>query len=124
MTSFATSFIFLFLSHMIGDWLIQTEHQAMNKAKGRFFNGALFSHCLCYTLCFVPAFWLAHINMVWLLLVFWSHMFLDRRWPVIWWIKTMKRTSEETIKNLFWLVIAVDQVMHILIVALIAYFPG
>lgn len=120
MTSFASRFILLFLSHMIGDWLLQTEHQAMNKAKGRFFNGALFFHCFGYTLSFVPAFWLGQIDWWWLALIFSSHMFLDRRWPVIWWIRLVKRTSEETIKNLFWLVIAVDQVIHILILAAIA----
>jgi len=121
MASFATCFIYLFLSHLIGDWLIQTEFQALNKAKGRFFNRALTTHCLGYTLCFVPAFALAHIAWPWLALIFWSHLFLDRRWPVIWWIRVMKRTSEETIKNLFWLVIAVDQVFHILILGFIAF---
>lgn len=115
-------FEMLVLAHLVGDWILQTEHQAMHKMNGPFFNEPLCSHCLVYTLCFIPIFWLMQINWLWLLLIFWSHMFLDRRWPVIWWIKHVKRTSDETIKNLFWLVIAVDQIMHILILVPIALF--
>ena len=114
-----TIFEMLVLAHLVGDWIIQTEYEAMNKVKGNFFNLALYKHCFMYTLCFVPVFLVAGINWWWLLLVFWSHMFLDRRWPVIWWIEKVKRTSPETINNLFWLVIAVDQIMHILILVVI-----
>lgn len=117
-----TIFEYLLVAHLIGDWMLQTEFQALGKAKNGFFNASLTAHCLSYTLCFVPAIWLTPMHYSWLLLIFSSHMFLDRRWPVIWWIKTIKRTSEDTIKNLFWLVIAVDQVMHILVLAIIAHF--
>ena len=63
-----TSFIWLFLSHLCGDWLIQTEFQALNKAKGAFFNRALFAHCLGYTVCFVPIFLLTGASWWWMTL--------------------------------------------------------
>ncbi len=109
----------LIMMHLIGDWILQTEHEAMNKMKGEFINHALLSHCLVYTACFVPVFLYFHVALSWLLLIFSSHMFLDRRWPVIWWLKHVKRVSDETIIALPWLVIAVDQVMHVLIIAFI-----
>ena len=109
----------LVITHLIGDWIFQTEYEAMNKMKDSFWNRALFSHCLICTLCFAPAFWSYGINWLWLLLIFGSHLFLDRRWPVVWWISTIKRTSPETVEKLYWLVIVVDQIMHVLILALI-----
>lgn len=112
-------FEMLVLAHFIADWLLQSEYQATEKFNGKFFNSALITHCMVYTLCFVPVFWIAHLNWLWLLPIFWSHMFLDRRWPVKWWIRNVMRTSDETIEKLFWLVIVVDQVMHVLILALI-----
>jgi hypothetical protein len=57
--SFAQVTIVFFVSHLVGDFLLQTEWQAANKHGGlgrdprsRF---ALFSHVIVYTLCFVPA---------------------------------------------------------------------
>jgi len=47
-------------------------------------------------------------------------MFIDRRWPVVWWIVYIMRDSPETVSKLFLLVIAVDQVIHVVILAVIA----
>ncbi len=115
-------FEMLVITHFIGDWMFQTENEAMQKSSGKFFNQALITHCLVYTLSFIPVFYLMNLNWFWLLLIFWSHMFLDRRWPVKWWIKNIMRTSDGTIEKLFWLVIVVDQIMHILVLALIVFF--
>mgnify|MGYP001583553699 CR=1 FL=1 len=115
-----TLFVALVLTHLVADWLFQTEYEAMNKAKGRFFNAAIIKHSLIYTLAFVPALVYLGAPMWWLIALFSSHMFLDRRWPVIWWIKTVKRTSEETINKLFWMVIVIDQIFHILVLVPIA----
>lgn len=58
-------FAALVVSHLVGDFLLQTEWQATHKfgglRRGRAQAGrALFTHVLTYTLCFVPAFvWLA-----------------------------------------------------------------
>jgi hypothetical protein len=56
-------FAVFFVSHEVGDYLFQTEWEAMNKAGGLSSPGvrrrALLSHIATYTLAFVPAFiWL------------------------------------------------------------------
>ncbi len=109
-----TPFEILFVAHIVGDWLFQTEYQAMNKAKRGFFNWALVSHCLVYTLCFLPALWITGSSWWWLGYIFWTHMLFDRRWPVVGIIRVLKRTSQETIDKNFWLVVVVDQVIHVL----------
>ena len=114
-----TVFEGLILSHLFGDWLLQTEYEAMNKALGRFFNTALWKHCLFYSASFVPVFVAFHLPWHWLLLIFASHLFIDRRWPIVWWISTIKRTSKESVGKNFWLVVAVDQVVHVFILAFV-----
>ncbi|MEK7188160.1 MAG: DUF3307 domain-containing protein [Patescibacteria group bacterium] len=115
-----TVFEALVLAHLIGDWLFQTEYEAMNKAKGKFLNGAIIKHCFTYTLAFVPVFAWFGIPLWGLAVIYATHHFLDRRWPIIWFIRTCKFTDQKTIDALFWLVIAVDQVVHVLILAAIA----
>ena len=58
------------VSHLVGDYLIQTDWQAMHKRGGlrgtREMRRALFSHVTTYTLTFVPALiWLSDSLSVW-----------------------------------------------------------
>ena len=63
--SWVEVFAVLIVSHLVGDFLLQTEWQATHKfgglAPGRpAARRALVTHVLAYTLCFVPAFvWVA-----------------------------------------------------------------
>ncbi len=109
----------LWFAHVIPDWLIQTGYQANFKSKGNFFNWALTSHCLTYTASFIPVLWFNNLSMWWLMLLFWSHMFIDRRWPVVWWIRNVGKTPVDEIPELAWLVIVVDQCFHFLILVII-----
>jgi hypothetical protein len=111
----------LILAHLIGDWLIQSEFEALNKARGRFWNRALFSHCFKYTLCFVPAIWIAKENMLWLILILGSHLVIDRRFPVIWWRLHICKCSPEAIEKTFWITVVVDQVFHFVIVMILFF---
>jgi Protein of unknown function (DUF3307) len=57
-------FVVFFVSHEVGDYMLQTDWQAMHKRGGLSSPGvrrrALFSHIATYTLAFVPALiWLA-----------------------------------------------------------------
>jgi len=113
-------FELLLVAHFVGDYLAQTEYEAMNKALGRFFNRALWSHCLKYTLSFVPVFWISSLHPAWLVLIFTSHLFLDRRWPIIWWRKHINHNSDDSIRATFWLTVMTDQIFHGLILALIS----
>lgn len=114
-----TPFCWFVIAHLVGDFLLQTEFEAMNKANGSFWNRALFAHVLKYTLCFVPAFVGLHMSLLWLAPIFLSHLILDRRWPVLWWRRVVARGSEASIKNTFWLTIVVDQIFHVLVLAAI-----
>ena len=119
---FGTILITLLLVHRFADWMLQTEYQAVNKAQGSFFNGALVRHCMVYTCAFIPAFWFFGLEWYWLLFIFATHMVIDRRWPVVYWIKGMQNTSEETMKAVPILAVEVDQTMHYIVLGVVAWF--
>jgi hypothetical protein len=113
-------FEWLLLAHYCGDYLLQTETQAGRKMFGRFFNKALMGHCAVYTACFLPVFYAFSLNPLWFFVIFGSHAFIDRRWPVVWWRKYVNRNSDESITKAQWLVIATDQIFHAVILVLIS----
>ncbi len=110
---------FLLLAHLVGDWFIQTEYEALNKALGKFWNRALMAHCAKYTLCFVPVLWFFEESQLWLLLILGSHLLIDRRSPVIWLRRHIARSSESGIKNTFWITIVIDQIFHFVILMML-----
>lgn len=113
-------FDWLITIHLIGDWLSQTEYQALNKAEKSFINRALLTHCAVYAACFIPLFWYNTVSVCWVVIIFCSHLFIDRRWPIVWICRYIKRCSAEELEKNFWLVVVVDQVVHILILASLA----
>jgi len=108
------------LGHLAGDYLFQTTYEALNKTKGRVFNRALMAHCVKYTLCFLPLFLTLGISLLWLIPIFVTHVIFDRRTPIIWWRKNVTRCSDEDIKNTFWLTVVIDQIFHIVVLAVIS----
>lgn len=113
-------FDWLLIAHLVGDFLLQTEFQAVNKAKGRFFNGAIIAHCATYTICFIPVLMFLGAPLWWLAWVFGTHVVLDRRWPVVLWRRCIKRDSALGIEQTAWLTIALDQTFHLCVLAVIA----
>ena len=113
-------FSYLIIAHLVGDYLIQTEFEALNKALGRFWNRALISHCVKYTLSFVPFLIWFGLPLWWLLVIYGSHMMLDRRWFILWWRKFITRNSEDSIKATFWLTVVIDQIFHVIVLAILA----
>ena len=112
--------VWFVVAHLIGDFLLQTEYEAMNKAQGRFLNGALLSHSAKYTLCFAPVCWVFQVPLFWLGAILGTHLVLDRRWPIIAWRRHVKRDSEEGIKQTFWLTVIIDQIFHLFVLVLIS----
>ena len=108
-------FEYLIIAHLVGDYLVQTEFEGMNKALGRFWNRALISHCVKYTLAFIPVVVAYRLPLWSLLVIYGSHMVIDRRWPVIWWRRNVTRNSEDSIKATFWLTVVIDQIFHLLV---------
>jgi len=106
-------FDILLLGHLIGDYLFQTSWMAVNKAKKW---TPLIIHSLIYTLAVGVVAWLGFGGLsVWgILLVLASHIFLDRRTFVAWWVRTIMRSTG---KEAGWLSIMADQVFHLIILA-------
>lgn len=112
-------YLALLISHLAGDFLLQTEWQAMNKRGGLRRDPekrrALLMHGLTYTSAYLPA-------LVWLggeigalgavgcaLAITIPHVIIDDGWVLFTWMSRVKHNDEpET-----WLVAAVDQTFHI-----------
>ena len=123
-------FAVLAVSHVIGDFVFQTEFQALRKFGGLgqdpVARRALGLHVLTYTLCFLPAFaWLAGElgalplagTMVAVLV---PHAILDDGRAVRWWLINVKHTRDPP--DL--LSIAVDQAFHFAALLLVAVAVG
>jgi uncharacterized protein DUF3307 len=114
-------FAVLVVSHLVGDFALQTEWQARNKRGGLsrdpVARRALCSHVLTYTLAFVPAF-------VWLwdslgpgvfalaALLAGTHLLQDDGRALDAYMRTVKRTSPSDYPIVS---IAVDQTFHIVV---------
>lgn len=111
-------FAYLVLGHLVGDYLLQNSWMAMNKANKWI---PLLVHCLIYTLSIVVAMLFGDFTLSWIVIaiVFVSHVFLDKRFFVVWWVRTIMGVKNPEGN---WLVIMVDQVFHLLVLGCIAHF--
>lgn len=113
-----TVFESLILAHLLGDWLLQTEWQAKNKSSSW---RARWSHVAVYHIV-ILAVLVVRFGMqdprvyitVGILAI--SHAFLDRRWPVLWLMKTLRISVNNTPER--WLIVMIDQSIHILLLGL------
>ena len=115
------------LCHLVGDFLLQTDWQAMHKQGGLGRDGvarrALFSHVTTYTLSFAPALvWIgAEATLAAALgcaaLIYFGHLAVDDGRFVAAWVRQVKHV-EGTPPNVVRL--GVDQTLHILALAAIA----
>ena len=107
------------ISHLAGDFLLQTEWQAMNKRGGLRRDPerrrALLMHGLTYTVAYVPALvWLADEigalgAVACALAITLPHVLIDDGWLLLAWMTRVKH-SDEPAK---WLAAAVDQTFHL-----------
>ncbi|MHB8126729.1 MAG: DUF3307 domain-containing protein [Desulfitobacteriaceae bacterium] len=111
-------FDLLLVAHLIGDFLFQTNWMAKNKTNKYF---PLFVHTGLYTIIVAFIAWLSFGGLpLWgILTIFIVHTILDKRIFVEWWIQTIMMTKEN---DSVWLKIVVDQIFHILVLAVISYF--
>ena len=110
------------VSHAMGDYLLQTDWQAMNKRGGlgpdRTARRALFSHVTNYTLAFVPAFiWLAPdmsaLGVVALAAgIFIPHLVQDDIRLLTVYVRNVKGCGAASAQNIF---TAVDQSLHLIV---------
>lgn len=108
----------MLVGHLAGDYILQNRWMALNKEKR---IGPLAVHSAVYAAC-VAAFALPvqTLPMGGILLIFISHMVLDRRSLVRWWMREVNGIEAGSPEEPF-LKIAIDQGFHIIILALVAY---
>ena len=115
------------VSHALGDYLLQTDWQALNKRGGlgpdREARRALFSHVSVYTLAYVPALWwlsddLAAGEVAALAAaIFIPHLVQDDGRALSGYIKRIKGCGAESSKTVY---TSVDQSLHLVILFLTA----
>lgn len=103
--------------HLIGDWVVQTDWQAANKTTSWKANQ---QHMLGYHIIlglFCATAMSAQAVAVTLVVSWLTHSLIDRRWPVRW---LMERTGSGPFSKTDFGVIAVDQALHLSILAILA----
>jgi uncharacterized protein DUF3307 len=115
--SWSAAFAAFFVSHLVGDFLLQTEWQAVAKSGGlgdRRARGALVTHVLVYTLAFVPALlWIANDTSAGRAVAVGAviavpHLLVDDGHLVRAWVRDVKRAPRPSAS----LMLAVDQSFH------------
>lgn len=105
------------VGHLVGDWIVQTDWQAANKTTSWKANQ---QHMIGYHLALAAAVaWAVAWPLVLVIVgVSWStHAVIDRRWPVVW---LMQHTGSGPFSQTTFGVIAVDQALHLSILATLA----
>ncbi|MFD4152078.1 DUF3307 domain-containing protein [Streptomyces hydrogenans] len=101
---FATVFVLLYLGHLLADYPFQTDHQAAHKADcGAKGWRANLTHAATHVTACGLALAAGAVALdvtvsapVALAALAWiggTHAFIDRRWPVRWWMTRMRQTS-------------------------------
>jgi hypothetical protein len=114
-----------FIFHLVGDYLTQNDWMAREKTRS---HVVCFIHCLFYSLPFVLLM-LQHPYM-WGI-IFWSHFFIDRFRLAQYWIRLVNWkwdgakfgfADDKPAFMYVWLMIIVDNTLHILINSAVIYF--
>lgn len=123
-------FIAFVVSHLVGDYLLQTDWQARNKRGGLARHAlpdarrALFTHVSTYTLAFVPALVLGDfgLEVLWVVpAIYLPHLIQDDGRLLHAYMKRVKRLDPK--ENLA-VSIAVDQTFHLLALVVLALILG
>ena len=102
--------VWALIAHVVADWLLQTDWMAVNKVNLR--HPAGYVHAGVYTLFMLPLFPWALA-----LLIGVTHLFIDTRGPVHWWMRHIKRVSPGAYAMTGFVESAVDQAFHVVVLA-------
>lgn len=113
-----TLFESLFVAHLAGDWLLQTDWQARNKERNWV---ALLGHVAVYHLLILAVLWLRLgignvrvYTVVFVLAV--THALMDRRWPFVGFLRAVRVIGPDPPQP--WVLVLMDQAIHILLIGL------
>jgi Protein of unknown function (DUF3307) len=121
-----TVFLILLTSHLLGDWVAQSDWQATNKTRSW---AALAAHVAGYhlvmgLLLLLPVMrdgWPAGKALAVVAVSAATHALIDRRWPVR---ALLRVAGSPGFASVEWGVIAVDQALHLSILAMLAVLLG
>ncbi|MFN8494259.1 MAG: DUF3307 domain-containing protein [Caldilineaceae bacterium] len=117
-----TTFTWLLVAHLVGDWMLQNDWMARAK-QSSLFNRAIAVHCLIYTLTVLVSLWLAafkhslqpaYVHVSLFILV--SHWLIDAAGLAKRWARLFRQSNTSFVH------IMVDQTMHVVILAWVAEF--
>jgi Protein of unknown function (DUF3307) len=122
----STVFLLLLTGHLLGDWIAQSDWQATNKTRSW---AALAAHVAGYhlvmaLLLLLPVLrdgWPAGKALAVLAVSAASHAVIDRRWPVR---ALLRASGSPGFATVEWGVVAVDQALHLSILAMLAVLLG
>ena len=122
----AIVFLVLLAGHLLGDWVVQSDWQATNKTRTW---AALTAHVASYhlvmgLLLLLPILrdgWPVERALAALTVSAVTHAVMDRRWPVRALLRAAGSPGFATVE---WGVIAVDQALHLFILAMLALLLG
>jgi len=122
----AIVFLVLLAGHLLGDWVAQNDWQATNKSRSW---AALTAHVASYhllmgLLLLIPVVrdgWPAGKALAALAVSALTHAVIDRRWPVR---ALLRAAGSPGFAAVEWGVIAVDQALHLFILAMLAVLLG
>ncbi|MFS0882205.1 DUF3307 domain-containing protein [Metabacillus niabensis] len=111
-------FIVLYIGHKIADYILQTDHQAVNKSNSW---KALFIHCFIYTvvLTIMGYFFVGFVSWAAIFIIFISHVIIDRRVLITWWAKNIKKMSNTESESVQPTMIELDQAFHYIIIFIV-----
>lgn len=115
-----TTFAWLVIGHLVGDWVAQNDWMAKGKRLG-LVNAAGLAHFSIYTAAVLAAGWLSGLRgrpLAWYVplgaAVFLSHWLIDGTRLVNLWMRVSRQSDLETVR------LMVDQTLHLLVLALVA----
>ena len=112
-----SSFDWLLIGHLIGDFLLQTSWMANHKVK-RYLP--LVTHAFIYSIviAFIAQMGFGGLSWLSIAVIFVSHIILDQRKFVQWWLRVIMGIKKTQIP---WLQITVDQIFHLLVLVIALY---
>ena len=104
----------LVLTHLVGDFLLQHEKHALEKSSS---FSSLLAHCSVYSVLFAPVLFVYGASLWWLAWIFGTHLAVDNGRFVRWWSRVVNGNEQPP----FWLLVVRDQVLHLLVLAVVAW---
>lgn len=113
------TFDWLFVGHLIADWMLQSDWIARNKQRS-WFNTPVIIHCLIYTLVLAGALWFSRGGaaqptpyVAFTAIIFLSHWLIDAGNLARTWMGMMRQSHLPFVR------LMVDQTMHVVVLAVL-----